>query len=206
MGGELTISSHHCPAVFQNFNLRAASVNHRLDCNRHSRRKFRRLLAVVEVRNLRFLMHRPSDTMANKLANHTVSTAFNMTLDRPRYIHDPVSVHRLGNSQIQSLLRDIHQPLRLNIASTYRHRPSRIANKSVVENTDIQAYDVTEFQSNVCGQPMHYLFVYRQAHMTRILSITQESAFCPVAGYSAGGKLVQLPRGQSRLNESTDFI
>ena len=172
MGRELTISSHHCPAVFQNFNLRAANVNHWFDRNCHSRRKLRRLLAVVEVGNLWFLMHRPSDAMANKLANHTVSIVFNMSLDRPGYIHDPVSVDCLGNSQIQSLFSDIHQPLRLNIASAYRHGPSCITDKSVVKNTDIQAYDIAKFQSNVCGQSMYYLFVYRQANVTRIISVT----------------------------------
>ena len=88
-------------------------------------------------------------------------------LNGPRDIHDAFARDGLRNTLVERLLGHIHQLLRQHAAAAHRHRPGSIANKPVINNTDIETDDIAKIQHPRPGQAMNNLLVHRDADMAR---------------------------------------
>ena len=63
--------------------LPVAHGDHGLNGNTHTGFQHQAVTTTAIVRNLRSLVHLPSDTMPGKLANHAIAVRLHMVLDRP---------------------------------------------------------------------------------------------------------------------------
>ena len=130
------------------------SVHHRLDGDGHSRDQCRRIpRAVIKIRHLRFLVHRPAHAMPDEFAHHAKAVSFHVLLDRERNVHHPVARPRRRDALMQGLLGHIQQLLGRHAASPHRHGPGGVANKSLIADPHVHADNVAKGQSPV--RPAH---------------------------------------------------
>jgi hypothetical protein len=75
-----------------------------------------------------------------------------------------------------------------------------------MNHANIEADDVAELQAALAGDPVHDLFIDRDAEVTRKLPVTQERAARPVLPNPFGRKLIDRPRRDSGANELANFF
>src|SRR5437867_12630273 len=154
--------------------------------------------------------------MSHELAHDTEPVALYIILYGPRNVSHPAPRHGLGDALVKGLFCDIHQSLRQNPAAADRHRPSIVADKAVVNHSDIDAYKVAEGQMPLHSQTMDNLLVDRYASMARKFPvpatcatwvyIPQKCAPGAVMLHSRRGELIDLPGGNAGLNERANLF
>lgn len=104
-------------------------------------------------------MHRAAYTMAHELADYAETIAFDVILDGSGNIDHPIACMGLRYPFIEGLFSDIHELLRQNATSTDRHGLGRVPDKAIVNDSNIEAYDVAKLQNPWPGQAMDNLFI-----------------------------------------------
>ena len=95
-------------------------------------------------------MHRAPHAMPNELTNHTKTVVFNIALNGPRDIGHSFALHGLTNAFIKRFLSHINQ-LWDRTSAAHSNRPGVITDKSIIEDTDIDAHDITKLDAAVTG-------------------------------------------------------
>jgi len=114
--------------------------------------------------------------MPNELTYHTIAAAFNIGLNRPRDIRNTISGNRRRNTFVERLFRYVHQLLRSHPTAAYCHGQSRITDKIIVPDTNIQTDNIAKAQFTFAGQSVNNLFIHRNTNITRILATGDDVA------------------------------
>src|SRR5690606_15028116 len=140
-------------------------VHHRFDCEREARDQLDALPAAYPwaacgppVRNLRLLVHVTPDAMARVLAHDAIAVAFDERLYRARDVADFVPSARLVDPDLERLLGDFQQPLRLGRDLADANRQRGVSHLAVVDGAAVQAVDVTFLQDAVRARDAVNLF------------------------------------------------
>src|SRR5580693_9298305 len=101
MGGETTIFGYSRPPVIFDGNLRAAGVDHRLDGDHQTGRKPPAFPGVSVVRDVGLLVHGPADAVPHELPDHGIAALFDVGLDRPTDVPQPVPRNAGGDGPVE---------------------------------------------------------------------------------------------------------
>src|SRR5258708_6534812 len=151
-------------------------------------------------------MHRTANAMAYKLPNDAEPVPFYVLLNSPRNINHSLAWKSLAYSFIKCPFCDIHQALSLDRASPHRDGPGGITDEAIIDDPNIQAYDVPKFNPPVPCQSMDNLFINRNANVARVLAVAQKCTFCSVMLNAVSGKLVDLPGSHARLDRLGNLV
>ena len=99
------------PAVLQCLYRVLVLAHHRLDCDAHTRHQTRTAPGVAEVRDFGVLMQLLADTVADKAADDREAVLLDIGLYCVADIPYPVAAARHLDAAMQTLLRNIQQPL-----------------------------------------------------------------------------------------------
>jgi hypothetical protein len=91
-------------------------------------------------------------------------------------------------------------------AAPDRHGPGGVSDKAVVNDTAIQADNVPEFDSATIGQAVHHLLIDGDAKIARKFLVAQKSALGTVVLHARGGKLINIARSHTGLDEVRDLV
>jgi len=89
-------------------------------------------------------MHRTAHAVANILADDAKTIAFDVVLNGPGDSYYSISRMRLGNPLVKRLLRHIHELLGQNATATDCDRLGRVTAETVVNNSNIETYNISE--------------------------------------------------------------
>lgn len=91
MGGERAIGGGDSPTVRKSPGTMASGVDHRLDCQGHSRKNSIPRTTSPEVWDFRGLVHASTNTVSHHFANDAETVVFNVTLDGVGNIADAIA-------------------------------------------------------------------------------------------------------------------
>src|SRR5262249_41958729 len=104
------------------------------------------------------------------------------------------------------LRRPVRGPLSRQVASATSNRAGRVADKPPVMHADVQTDNVTKLSAAIRCQPMHDLFVHRDANVARELPVTEKRASRPMCLDPARRILVDLPSRHPWLDKRAHFV
>ncbi|MNI60979.1 hypothetical protein D3C73_1162220 [compost metagenome] len=84
------------------------------------------------------LVESTSDTVTQKIPNYGITIRFRMLLDRRGNITESIARQCLGNTDVQTFLRNPHQSLRFRANLTNRITPAGITEPSAIFCNDIK--------------------------------------------------------------------
>ncbi len=160
VSGQPAISRYRSPAIIKDLHIRAQLINHRFDGQHDSWLQPHSSTGLTEVWHLRTFMKSASDSVPDKIAHYRKSMHLNMTLYRVRHIRKTMRDRHAIYCAIQRLFRNRHQSLRYCGHPAYRQRHGSIAIKFFVNDTKIDAQDITCDKRTISRHPMYDLFIH----------------------------------------------
>jgi hypothetical protein len=160
-------------------------------------------------------MHRTANPMPDIFPHNAETVTFDIILDSPRDIYNPIPRLCLRYAFVKGLFGNIHQLLSQDATSTHGYRLGIIANETIVNDSNIKAYDIAELQDSRPSQAVNHLFVDGYADIRgkfasppgiSAVDVSQKRTFCPIMLHSRGCVLVNVPCGDAWLDKSGDFV
>src|SRR3989441_10648504 len=104
------------------------------------------------MQDLRLLMELAADSMAAELAHHRVAVLLGVLLDRGPDIAKAGAGPYLADADPHALVRDLHQPARLNARLADEEHAAAVAVKAVLDDGHVDGQDVPPLQQPI-GRP-----------------------------------------------------
>src|SRR5699024_2879438 len=120
VGGKTSVFCYHRPVVIQPPDFRPADIDHRLNCQRHSRLETDSTASLGKIRNLRILMEACSDSMAAEIPHYAISKTLRIIADRFGNFMKMMSGFRIFDTLKKALPRHLDQFLRFWADLTHR--------------------------------------------------------------------------------------
>jgi len=177
MGGKTTVRRFNCPAITFDIHLGCSGVDHRLNRHRHTGKQSSLGPVGPKIWDLRLLVECFSNSMTDKLPDHTKSGIFNRVLHSPRNRQNFHSIPYLLHCPTQGGEGDVNQSLRFRIAqATNNKSPSPISNHSVEFYANINFDDIPKLKPPSPRKSVNDFTVYRNAGIVWKSLVTQECA------------------------------
>jgi len=138
VGGRQAVSSDHGPAVGEGLYPVGAEVDHGLDCKGHAGPDCFPGVAAAEVWDLRFLMHRAADPVADQVANDAKAARLNEGLDGVGDVADAIAHLGLADADLKGLLSCLQQTGNLGIDGADGYGDGVVADVSAGLDGDVQ--------------------------------------------------------------------
>ena len=103
------IGGDDCPAVAEGLRPVVAEIHHRFDGEGHAGLDLLAGIAAAEVRNLRLLVHRGADSVADHVADDAEAVGFDEGLHRMRNVADTVADLGLLDAEVEGFFADLQK-------------------------------------------------------------------------------------------------
>jgi hypothetical protein len=151
--------------------VRASRVDHRLDRQRHPRKQLRAAAGGAEVRDLRILVVRAADAVADEAADDGESSALDHGLDGVPDVGHVVADARLVDARSQRLLADVEEPLRLGVDLADAEGVGAVRDEPIEGDADVDSDHVSLLGTVLGRDPVHDHRVRRDAEGRGIAAI-----------------------------------
>ncbi len=153
-------------------------------------------LAVV--RDLRLLVHRAADAVADQAADDGEALLLGGDLDRVRDVREPVADAALLDPGRERGLAALEQALGLLGDLADRERVGRVGDEAVERHADVHGEDVAVPQRVHAGNAVDDHLVRRGADRGRVAAVALEGRRAAARADELVGQLVELLRGHAR--------
>ena len=159
-------------------------------------------------------MYRPTYAVTDEFPDDTEAIALHIILYCARNINHSFSRTCLADAFVKGLFGDVHELLSQDAAAADGNGASGIADEFVVNDSNIETYNVPELQLPRASETMDDLFVDRDADVAGVftraivarMAITQKGTFCAVMLDPAGSVVVHFLSADPRPDERADFL
>ena len=142
-----TVARHRRPAVVEQFHLRPAKVDHRLDGEDHARLEQRALAGLASMDDVRRVVEHPADAVAAEIAHHRAALRLGERLDRVADVAEGVARPRRGDAATETRPGDVDQPPRLQRHVADQVHPAGVAVPAVDDDGHVDVDDVAVLQA-----------------------------------------------------------
>ena len=164
MGGGKTVGGDHGPAVGERLHAVGAEIDHGFDGEGHAGFDLLPGAAAAEVRNLRLLMHRAADAVADQVADDAETARLDQGLDGMGDVADAIADLRLADADVEGFLGGLKQAGDFRSDGTDGHRDGVVADVPVGFDGDIERDDVAIAEDALEGaDAVDHLLVDREA-------------------------------------------
>src|SRR4051794_23719831 len=146
-----TVARHRGPAVGQDFYVRLAEIDHRLDGEEHAGLQRHALAGPADMDDVRLVMEHAPEAVAAEIAHHAHLLRFDEALDRMADVAGGGAGFYRGDAAHHRLIGDLDQPLRLARDRPDGIHPAGIAIPAVDDEGDVDIDDVAFLQRPVAG-------------------------------------------------------
>ena len=167
--------------------------------------------AAAEVRDLRLLVHRAADPVADQVADDAKAARLDQGLDGMGDVADAIADLRLPDADVEGLLGGLEQPGDPRIDGADGHRDGVVADVAVGFDGDIERDDVAIAENPLEGaDAVDHLLVDREAGIggkpARTDLVAEVRAAGAVAGDQLAPGLVEIERADARLHERLEAV
>src|SRR5687768_9037414 len=167
MGRQAAVRGDDGPLVRQGPRFGPADIDHRFDRDAEAFLYLQPPLGRAIVRDLRLLVHRPADPVADVIADDAETLALDEALDRRSDVSQALPDDRRIDRSPERVLGDRYELRRLRGDLPDRDRDRRIGVPALDDRARVDAEDLALLEAAPAGDPVYDLFVHAGADHTR---------------------------------------
>src|SRR5687768_8291948 len=205
VGREAAVRGDDGPLVGKRARFRPAGIDHRFDRDAEPLLYLQSPLGRAVVRDLRLLVHRPPDPVADVIADDAQALALDEALDRRSDVAQALADDRRRDGPAQRLLRDRDELRRLCGDLTDRDSHRRIGVPALDDRAGVDADDLPFLEPALARDAMHDLLVQARADHTGERRkdgdpVPLEVRYRAASLQDVGGDPVELAGGHARAH------